>query len=542
VTDQKAAPRLSLAKKLAFSLVPVVLLVGVGELAARASGKDFTIKRFFYVAGGHEEYYGTKKLSVPYRTMPPYHWTGAPNQGFFNSHGFRGREWSLEKPAGATRIAIMGCSCTLGGQEPYADRIERILNEATGGGTKYNVLNFGIGSSSTHQVLQILEQHALPFKPDVATLFAGWNDRWVHDGRRDDQHKLPSATSAGLWDFLTKHSQLFKWLVFEADKKAKTQQRVPPPRYEQNLRTFIAVCRKNNIRPVLCTTPDGSRDFTLKSRFDENKPQRDWDSDLYDLYKDKADGPVAVWNHIQKTYNDIVKKVAKEENADLIDLEAEVLERRKAYVEPPFFFYKDSVHLTELGLQELARIYAPHVARAEDKPVITGYVESAAYYVTNAWQFAGQYQYYVAEEFLKRAEKAQGAPVTGVDPLLADIASNKEYYLAFDMARIELSDRGDYAKAEAQLKQCLDLRGDENVRLELAKLSFDRGLFDKCIQYALGEKVNYTPENLYKALWMGVEAANAMRRSDLVIQILKDIRRLFPQDQRAQQILAQAGL
>ncbi|MFH0907573.1 MAG: GDSL-type esterase/lipase family protein [bacterium] len=544
MSKPSAQQRLSVPGKIAFSVVPLLLLLGGGELVARLSGKDFSIKRFFYIAGGHEEYYGTSKLSVPYQAHPPYYWTGQPKAGFFNSDGFRGREWILDKPPGTTRIAIMGCSCTLGGQEPYADRIERVLRQALGE-EKYDVLNFGIGSSSTHQVLQILQNHTLKFKPDVATLFSGWNDRWVHDGRRDAQHKLPSATSAGLWDFLTGHSQLFKAMVYRADTygNAKPQQRVPPADYARNLRRFVKICRDHNIRPVLCTTPDGLPASSVLDRFNENKKKRDWDSDLFDLYKDKADDPIAVWNYIQKLYNDTVKEVAADENVDLIDLDAEVAARRKLYEEPPFFFFKDGIHFAELGLQELAGIYARHLVRGDDRDRLAAYLDSPAYYLTNAYQFARQYQFYVADEFIRRGEALQGAPYEGINDLRTEISSNETFYTTFDMARIELSNRGDYDKAEVGLKQALDMRPDEhNIRLELAKLAYDRGQYEKCINYALGEKVNYKPENLYKALWMGVEAANALRRSDLVIKILQDIRRLFPQDERARQILAQAGM
>lgn len=543
--SESPAPKikpLSSGKRIIFSLLPVILLLALGETAARLSGKDFTSSRFFYLAGGHEEYFGTEKRYVPYEAKPPYYWTGVPNVGFFNQYGFRGKNWSVEKPPDTTRIAVMGCSVTLGGVEPYADRIERLLNEAVGA-QKYEALNFGIGSSSTHQILQIFEQQALRFRPDVATLFSGWNDRWVHDGRRDAAHKLPSAARSSLWDFLTLHSRLFRAMVYVADARANPQQRVPPIDYAHNLRTFVRLCRDNRIKPILCTTPDGMPDMAILSRFNAQKNPRDWDSDLYDIYRNKADGPIATWHYIQKLYNDTVLQVSKSERVDVLDLDTKLAARRKAYEEPPFFFFKDGIHMTELGLQELAVLFAQQVAAQTDRPALDTYIESPAYFVTNAWRFAGQFEYYVADEFLKRAEERQGSRIEGVAALRAEIATNEAFYKTFDLARIEWSDRGDLGKVSAMLDECLQMRPeDPNLRLEAAGLASERNEYDKALQLALGSTANYTQENLYKALWLGAEVANRAKRVELVVNILRTITQQFPQDQQARQLLQDAGL
>ncbi len=417
-----------------------------------------------------------------------------------------------------------------------------MLREALGT-NKYEVLNGGIGSSSTHQVLQILEQHILPLKPDVVTVFAGWNDRWVHDGRRDSKHRLPSAAKAGLWDWLATHSRLFKGLVYYADKRTEgvKEQRVPADEYARNLRRIARICREHGIRLILCTTPDGTTEHVANSRFDVNKKERDWDSELYDLFKDKAATPWAVWQYIQDLYNGTVKEVAAAEKVELLDLDGAVRARRPAYAEPPFYFYKDTVHFTELGLQELALIFAQQIVTPEEWSRVAEYGKSPAYFVTNAHVFVQQFQPYVADEFLRRAEAAQGGPLSGLDDLRAAIAADREFYETFDLGRIELSCRGDLAQVEERYKKCLALRPTEqNIRLELAQLAMQRGNHSQAIQYALGENTAYTPQNTHRALWLGVEAANAMGRGDMVGQLLQEIVRRFPQDQRAQQILSQA--
>lgn len=266
--EKKPRPPVSLGKRILFALLPLVLLLGLGELAARFLPGDLKSDRFFYVAGGHEEYFGTTKVSIPYRVLPPYYWVPAPRTPITNNKGFRGRDWTENKPAGVVRIASLGDSCTLGGQESYSERLDRLLGEALGT-NKYEVLNGGVGSSSTHQMLQIFEQQVLPMKPDWVVVFLGWNDRWVHDGRRDSTHRLPDAQSQKLRDTLGK-SRLFKALVYYADKSrdGKVEQRVPPEETAKNLRTFAKLCRQHKLRLVLLTSPDGSPESMIRSRFD----------------------------------------------------------------------------------------------------------------------------------------------------------------------------------------------------------------------------------------------------------------------------------
>ncbi len=540
--EKKPRPPVSLGKRILFALLPLVLLLGLGELAARFLPGDLKSDRFFYVAGGHEEYFGTTKVSIPYRVLPPYYWVPAPRTPITNNKGFRGRDWTENKPAGVVRIASLGDSCTLGGQESYSERLDRLLGEALGT-NKYEVLNGGVGSSSTHQMLQIFEQQVLPMKPDWVVVFLGWNDRWVHDGRRDSTHRLPDAKSQKLRDTLGR-SRLFKALVYYADKSrdGKVEQRVPPEETAKNLRTFAKLCRQHKLRLVLLTSPDGSPESMIRSRFDEQKAQRDWDSELYDLWKHKADGPLAVWQLIHNTYNDTVRQVAQSEQVELIDLDRLIPERRKLYTEPPHFLYKDGIHLTELGLQEIARLLAQDLLKGAEKDQLAAYLESPAYFANNTFRFATQYQFADAELFAGEAEKRGLQPPANWGPLKEQIAAQRPYYDLFNGARILLSNRGDMTNVLQTYQKCLEMRpDDQGVRLDLADLAKGIGQYELSLRTAVGSNVAYTPANQHRALWIGVEAANSMGRGDVVGQLLQQIASRFPQDQRARQILSQGA-
>ncbi|MCO5044061.1 MAG: hypothetical protein J5I99_01675 [Verrucomicrobia bacterium] len=529
-------------KRLIFSLVPLILLLGLGEGVARLISGDLKTNRYFYVAGGHEEYFGTRKLSIRYNVFPPYYWVPEPNTPITNNKGFRGHDWADVKPPGVVRIASLGDSCTLGGQESYSERLERLLHEALGN-TKYEVLNGGVGSSSTYQMLQIFERELLPLNPDAVVLFLGWNDRWVHDGRRDSTHRLPTEWQENLRKWLSK-SRLFQALVYFADSRRsqKVEQRVPANETAKNLKRLAKICRDRNLTLYLCTTPDGMPDQAIRSRFDDNKAQRDWDWQLYQLFKDKTDDPIAVWRYIQNLYCDTVRTVAKEESVQLIDLEQEVAERRALYKEPPLYFYKDGIHFTELGLQEVARTLALAITKDAEHAAVAAYIESAPYFATNAFIYANQFQFAAASDFLQKAE-ALGATPAGADALKERIAAERPFFDRYDAARMELSNRGDPKKVLAEYQVCLAMRpDDQDFRLDVADLAKGERNYQLALQTALGVKVDYTPQNLYRALWIGAESASALRDGNTTLQLLQQIARLFPQDVRARQILAQHGI
>ena len=532
-------PKASVFKKLTFSLVPLVLLLGLGEVTARLFLRgDLQSQRLFYVAGGHEEYYGTRKIFMPYRTLPPYYWTGVPGAGFYNSAGFRGPDFPTGKASGVTRIVTMGCSCTACGQEAYAERLDRTLQAALAT-RRYEVLNGGLGSFSTYQGIQVLEQTLLPLKPDVVTIFFGWNDIWVHDGRRDSTHRLPGASSTKMREWLS-GSRLFKAMVVFAERMQgdRKSHRVPPDEYEKNLRRIVRMCRDAGARPILLVTPDGLPESSIKARFTLDKNPRDWDADLYSIYADKYPDALSFWAAMRKTYNDIVWKVAREEKADIVDLDGLVKERRSLY-EPDLQLFKDGVHFTELGLQEVASILATTVVAQADQAAVTAYMNSAPYFVDNAARLAAQFQYGAAERYLNEAGKRDPGSLAGQEQLLATIQSERPFFDRYDFGRIQLSNHGDKQKVLQAWQECLALKPEnEDVRLDIANLLKDLGRHNEALQFALSFK-DYTPNALHRALWIGVESAGATGQRDLFIQLLRDLDRLFPQDPRARQTLLQ---
>ena len=100
-----------------------------------------------------------------------------------NQWGMRDREYTLEKPQGTYRIAVMGSSHTKGtgvaGEVTWENRIEDRLAEEAPAGLRYELLNFSVGGYGPFSKLAIIEEKVFPFEPDVVLLEGIDGIQWV---------------------------------------------------------------------------------------------------------------------------------------------------------------------------------------------------------------------------------------------------------------------------------------------------------------------------------------------------------------------------
>jgi hypothetical protein len=144
--------------------------------------------------------------------------TGSDNGGFFslrwargghvqtNGLGFRERSFSMEKPAGTYRVAVLGDSFTFGNglevDERYTERLQAWLPQG------YEVLNFGAPGANTPQHLHTLRSRVLPADPDFVLLQWFVNDIEGDsvEGRPAIRPLLPTRTAH---NWLQAHSALY---------------------------------------------------------------------------------------------------------------------------------------------------------------------------------------------------------------------------------------------------------------------------------------------------------------------------------------------
>ncbi len=111
-------------------------------------------------------------------------WQTDEGRGFVsvNSAGFRGPAWTIAKPPGTLRIAVVGDSFTEAPHVNYDHTFCAVAERELGGckalaGRKVQVMDFGVDAYGTAQELITLRRHAWKYSPDMVVLaFFSGND------------------------------------------------------------------------------------------------------------------------------------------------------------------------------------------------------------------------------------------------------------------------------------------------------------------------------------------------------------------------------
>jgi lysophospholipase L1-like esterase len=227
-------------------------------------------------------------------------------------------------------IVFMGDSCTEFGS--YPSKTLAALRAA--GSPLATGVKLGVGGWSTEQGLEQLRRDVIPLHPKVVTLYYGWNDHWKAMGLTD-----PEVARADRLMGLARVSRVVQlWLRLKtnmAARRAPAPNRVPLPRYEDNLRHLITEARAASIVPVVVTAPSnhvaGHEPEYLATRHVRTL------AELVPLHAE---------------YVEATRRVARESGAFLCDAAAAF-----AALPSPHdaYFQKDGIHLTESGDAVMAR-------------------------------------------------------------------------------------------------------------------------------------------------------------------------------------------
>jgi lysophospholipase L1-like esterase len=161
------------------TLFGLVLFIGAYELV---KSQRYDAWKAEYEKSG--DWYG--KLTIP-SPNPVLMWEYRPNFQAMkwgsvistNEHGFRDRERSVAKKDGWRRVAIVGDSVTLGigvdGEKTFSRRIEDLIQERRRT-AKVEIFGFAVDSYNTMQVMEMVRQRVLPFRPDRVVYVMCMND------------------------------------------------------------------------------------------------------------------------------------------------------------------------------------------------------------------------------------------------------------------------------------------------------------------------------------------------------------------------------
>jgi lysophospholipase L1-like esterase len=339
------APRFGLGRSLLFSTILILLCFGLVEGSLRA---------YVYLFRAPAERFDLATQTFVLR--PGSYRTQNPEPTIVNSRGFTGAEFEDPPPAGTLRIVTVGDSCTFGAgtlRGTYPALLEEKLR-SSGDGPRYQVVNAGIEGMNSELALRRLESRVAPLKPDLVTIYIGWNDLMKFDP--DGQVENPRMALIARWlDRLWTVKGLRKLLFYNL------RPRIAPPRtgpesrtghyadyrpavFERNLRKMIETARAIPARVVVMTLPTVVSD----------------DMSVEDVRRANVQFPyfrgansVGDFVDLIAAYNRTIERVAAEEGVPVVDLAAEIDARpdRRA-------LFLDTMHSTEAGRELISDILA----------------------------------------------------------------------------------------------------------------------------------------------------------------------------------------
>ncbi len=340
-----APPRFSVRRSLFYSALLMLLCFGLIEGSLRA---------YVYVFRAPAERFDLATQTFELR--PGSYRTQNPELTVVNSRGFVGAEFEDPPPPGTLRIVTVGDSCTFGAgtlRGTYAALLAEQL-ALDSGEQRFQVVNAGIEGLNSELALRRLESRVVPLKPDLVTIYIGWNDLMKFDP--DGQVESPRLALIARWlDRLWTVKGLRKLLFYNLRPRLAPPRTGPESRthryadyrpavYEKNLHTMIATARAIPADVVLMTLPSVVSD----------------DMGVEDVRRANVQFPYfrganAVGDFVDliAAYNHTIRRVAAEEGVPVVDLALEIDARpdRRA-------LFLDTMHANEAGREAIADILA----------------------------------------------------------------------------------------------------------------------------------------------------------------------------------------
>lgn len=280
-----------------------------------------------------------------------------------NALGHRGPELAPVKPPGGLRIACLGGSTTFGFGATADDRtypaVLEALLRAAAPGRSIEVLNAGVPKWSTRASLDHFVARLAPLGFDVVVLgealndlYAGWKPEYLARCALPPGEPLPP----GPLDRLERASALARWVARSVEKRAlarkwSTSSPEGLEAYRGTLRAAVRAFRAHGARPVLCTYPSvlpPTVEEAARVGFDAHFSLESMLKRCPFEYGALREGLIA--------YNDAIRAVAREEQVDLVDLDALVPDDPRLYMDP--------IHHDDDGQRAMAQAVADHLLRA----------------------------------------------------------------------------------------------------------------------------------------------------------------------------------
>jgi lysophospholipase L1-like esterase len=243
----------------------------------------------------------------------------------FNSKGFRGQEFDLEKKVDVVRIITMGDSVTFGITPescPYPAQLQGLLNKKFP--NKLEVINVGVEGYSSENVLNRFKYDIIQYNPDIVTIYVGWNDLYSINPASSSGYKKFNNIAKFLNNFyLYKAARKVIFLeikprvdnIFRKDSANHLletyYQDFEPIIYKENLKETIEIAEINETKIILVNL--------ASVLYDEMSEE-----DIKKVHYPYFTSDIEKLKLLQEIYNDAIQEVALEMNIPLIDINSAI--------------------------------------------------------------------------------------------------------------------------------------------------------------------------------------------------------------------------
>ncbi|HEX6850111.1 MAG TPA: SGNH/GDSL hydrolase family protein [Candidatus Polarisedimenticolaceae bacterium] len=214
-----------------------------------------------------------REIGSVFTPDPELFWRLRPGSEFdaeasvaINPLGYRGPVPLDPRPAGRTRIAVLGDSVAFGGAVAWPE----ILADRTGA----EVLNFGVPGYTVVQGSRQWARDVAPLRPDVVVVAYGWNDHWVAKGGLPDSARTVPSRGRAAFELGLSRLRLAQAAHAILGTAASAEpgpappgatRRVPPSDYRETLDRLLAAASGSGARVLVLALPSGLRESDFPS-------------------------------------------------------------------------------------------------------------------------------------------------------------------------------------------------------------------------------------------------------------------------------------
>lgn len=244
------------------ALALAAVIVFFAAIESMLAAVDFKFETPAIIFEGKNEFGGIEVThTIPdtellYRFQPGDSFQGRR----INTMGFREREVDPVKKEGSVRVICMGDSVTAQGLPGYSEYLNELLTAKPPTDQTWEAFNMGVHGYSIRQGLVLFRRQVRQLKPDIVTVYFGWNDHWLEAQSDDMMMAVRVSPVVGkIFDRLREKRTFMAlhWIINSSNRQQHDENarvlRVPPQRYEKLLKQLVLEIRAAGAIPVLVT-------------------------------------------------------------------------------------------------------------------------------------------------------------------------------------------------------------------------------------------------------------------------------------------------